>query len=187
MSIISRNYHSRLSVVRDDEAIKTSAETEEIWAKIRISSVAKTLEIRRQFFPGFVVVLVCLGIDKSQGEFSCLAKKRGVGKKKTRKKKCWLMTGRAHGARWKTIFQKKQKRQTLNKRIMSLYNIVTSLLSHTLFHEESVLKMTDISNNSQRWLLSVNRKLLLFRCVRIRLFLVSIVSIQPHLGKDGRE
>ena len=42
----------RSSVVRDDEAIKTLAETEDIWAKIRICRVAKTSEIRKQSFPG---------------------------------------------------------------------------------------------------------------------------------------
>ena len=49
--IILRNYHSRSSVVRGDEATKTLAETEEIWATIRISRVAKTSEIRQQSFP----------------------------------------------------------------------------------------------------------------------------------------
>ena len=52
VSIILRNYHSCSSVVRGDEAIKTLAETEEIWAKIRICRVAKTSEIRKQSFPG---------------------------------------------------------------------------------------------------------------------------------------
>ena len=52
VNIIVRNYHSRSSVVRYDEAIKTLAETEEIWAKIRICRVAKTSEIRKQSFPG---------------------------------------------------------------------------------------------------------------------------------------
>ena len=64
MSIILSNYHSRSSVVRDDEAIKTLAETEEIWAKIRICRVAKTSEIRKQsvfLAPHIAVaVLVCL-------------------------------------------------------------------------------------------------------------------------------
>ena len=52
VSIIFRNYHSRSSVVRDDEAINTLAEREEIWAKIRICRVAKASEIRKQSFPG---------------------------------------------------------------------------------------------------------------------------------------
>ena len=62
VSIILRNYHSRSSVVRDDEAIQTLAETEDVWAKIRICRVAKTSEIRKQSFPGSrvaVAILVC--------------------------------------------------------------------------------------------------------------------------------
>ena len=52
VGIIWRNYHSRSSVVRDDEAIELWQETEEIWAKIRISRVARASEIRKQSFPG---------------------------------------------------------------------------------------------------------------------------------------
>ena len=63
MSIILRNYHSRSSVVRDDEAIKTLVETEDIWAKIRICRVAKTSEIRKQsrrVAVAVAVLVVCL-------------------------------------------------------------------------------------------------------------------------------
>ena len=48
-----RNYHSRSSVVRDDEAIKLWQKRKKFdSAKLRISRVAKTSEIRKKFFPG---------------------------------------------------------------------------------------------------------------------------------------
>ena len=47
--IILRNYHSRSSVLRVDESNRTLAETEEIWAKLSIGKVGKTLKIWRQF------------------------------------------------------------------------------------------------------------------------------------------
>ena len=62
MSIILRNYHSHSSAVRGDEAIEL-LQRWEIWAKIGISRVAKTSEMRKQFFlvPHVAVaVLVCL-------------------------------------------------------------------------------------------------------------------------------
>ena len=40
VGIILRNYHSRSPAVRDDESNSTLAETEEIWAKLRIGRVA---------------------------------------------------------------------------------------------------------------------------------------------------
>ena len=59
MSIILGNYHSRSSVVRDDEAITPLAETEEIFGEIRISGVAVIYSLF--LVPRVAVaVLVCL-------------------------------------------------------------------------------------------------------------------------------
>ena len=65
MDIIFRNYHSRSSVVRDNENSRTSVKREQILPKLRIGKFAKALEIQRDqrhLFPVpqvAVVVLVC--------------------------------------------------------------------------------------------------------------------------------
>ena len=51
VEIILRNYYSRSSVVRDDESSATLAETEEIWAKLRIGKVAKGVRNTATFPP----------------------------------------------------------------------------------------------------------------------------------------